>query len=158
MLLRNPFFLLTIVTYLRLGPACFSSSSHCASSIGWAKGPTAPSYNTCSPRLLGWPLHLTETLPLWNSKDKKSVSTTTRHLRHSTRERIRWPHCKKLRPMHRLLQAHLQGPDFFGSQETFLWKDPSCQIETPASLFYKAAEESLNFNILLVKIRGNMTF
>ncbi len=70
-LLRNPFFLLLIVTFLRLESACSSSSSHCAASLAWAEGPMALSYDTCSPRLLGWPLYLGETLPLWNLKDKK---------------------------------------------------------------------------------------
>ncbi len=71
MLLRNPCFLLLIVTFLRLWSACSSSSSCCAASIAWAKGPMALSYNTSSPRLPGWPLCLGVPLPPWNSKDKK---------------------------------------------------------------------------------------
>ncbi len=70
-LLRNSFFLLSIVTFLRLGSACSSSSSCFAASLAWAKRPTGLLYNTCSPRLLGWPLHLGETLPPWKSKEKK---------------------------------------------------------------------------------------
>ncbi len=45
------------------------SSSACrAASLAWAKKHTALSYDTCSPRLPGWPLHLGQR---WNSKDKK---------------------------------------------------------------------------------------
>ncbi len=71
MLLRNPFCLLLIFTFLRLGSARSSSSSWSAASLAWAEGPTALSYKTCSPWLLGCPLCLGETLPPWNSQDKK---------------------------------------------------------------------------------------
>ncbi len=70
-LLINPFLLLLIVTFLRLGSACSSSSSLCAASLAWAKWPRALLYNTCSPSLPGWPLHLGVPLPPWNSKDKR---------------------------------------------------------------------------------------
>ncbi len=45
MLLRNPFFLLLIVTFLRLWSARSSSSSCCAVSLAWEKGPTAGHYH-----------------------------------------------------------------------------------------------------------------
>ncbi len=72
MLLRNPFFLFSIVNFLQLELARSSSSScHAASLVAWAEEPTTLSYDTSSPRLPGWPLHLGVPLPPWNSKDKK---------------------------------------------------------------------------------------
>ncbi len=84
MLLRNPFFPLLIVTLLRLWSACSSSSFHCAVSLAWKRGPTALLYNTSSPRLPGWPMHLGETLVL-SLRDA---------LRCSTSKSIRWRHRK----------------------------------------------------------------
>ncbi len=97
MLLRNPFFLLSIVTFLRLGSACSSSCSCCAASLAWEKEPTALSYDTRNPRLLGWPLHLGETL--WNSKDKKCCLYKTPYVAALLRE---------LHPTRDFLQTHLQ--------------------------------------------------
>ncbi len=69
-LLSTPYFLLLIVTFLRLESACSSFSSHCAASLALAKGLTALLYDSCSPRLLGRPLYLVEILPLRKSKAK----------------------------------------------------------------------------------------
>ncbi len=84
--LQHHLFLLKRVTLLRLESACSSSSSCRAVSLAWAERPTAQLYDSSNPRLLGWPLRLGKTLPLWNSKDKKCCLYKTPYVAAPLRE------------------------------------------------------------------------
>ncbi len=130
-LLCNPVSLILIVTFLRLGSACSSSSSCCAVSLAWAKGPTALLYNTSSPRLPGWPLHLgVPPLPPWNSKDKKYCLYKMPYV--AAHVKVLGDIIAKTVPYARLpLDAPTRTRIFLGSQVTCFWGDPYWHIKTP---------------------------
>ncbi len=140
MLLHNPFFLLLIVTFLRLWPARSSSSSCHAASLASAKGLTALLYNTSSPRLSGWPLCQGVPLPPWNSKDKKCCLYKTPYV--TAPMRVLVMSSQKLRSTTKFLWTHLQEPEIFlGSQVMHFWGDPFCHIKTHTCIFYEEVYE-----------------
>ncbi len=125
-----------MVTFLRLGSARSSSSSCHAAPLVWAEKPTALLYNTCSPRLLGWPLRLGESLPLWNSKDKKCCLYKMPYA--AAPMRVLGGIIARTKPYVQLpTDAPTREPDFFGSRVTCFWGDPSHHIKTPTFIFYK---------------------
>ncbi len=106
----------------------------CIPSLG--KRAYALSYNTCSPRLPGWPLHLRVPLPPWNSKDKKCCLYDTPYVAASVR--VLGDVIAKLYPTRNFLWTHLQDP--LGSWVTWFWGDPSrhtCHIKNPTCILYK---------------------
>ncbi len=136
MLIHNPFFLLSKVTFLRLWSACSSSSSCHAVSLAWAKGPTAKLYNSSSPWLPVWLVSLVETLPLWNSKDKKCCLCKTPYVAAPVRVYVTssWNLC----PTSKFLWMHLQEPEIFlGSQVMRFSRDLSRHIKTPMWNYYE---------------------
>ncbi len=134
--LHNPFFLLLIVTFLRLWSARSSSSSCCAASLASAKEPMALLYNTSSPRLSGWPLRLGVPLPLWNSKDKKCCLYKTPYIAAPTR--VLGDIIAKTTPYNQIpLDAPTRTRIFLGSRVMRFWEDPSHHIETCMCIFCK---------------------
>jgi hypothetical protein len=106
----------------------------CIPTLG--KEPKALLYNTCSPRLLGRPLRLGETLPPWKSKDKKCCLYETPYVAAPMRQ-IGEVITRTTPYVQLPMDAPTRTGVFFGSQVTCFWRDPSCQIETPISLFYE---------------------
>ncbi len=90
MLLRNPFSLLLIFTFLRLWLAHSSSSSHCAASLAWAKGPKALLYDASSPRLPGWVTLVSRGTFATVEFQGQEVLSLQDTLHPGTRESIRW--------------------------------------------------------------------
>ncbi len=134
MQLATPFFLLLIVTFLRLESARSSSSTHRAAWQAWANGPAAPTYYiTCSPRLIEWPLCLGESLLPWNSNDKKCCLYEAPYVAAPVREIgeiiTRTPPCAWLPT-----NAPTRTRKYFGSQVTCFWKDLSRHMNTLCTL------------------------
>ncbi len=141
-LLRNLFFLLSIVTLLRVWSASSSSSSCSALFLAWARGPMALSYNTSSPRLPGWPMHLGETLPPWNSKGKKCCLYKTPCV--AAPMRVLGDAIAKATPYDWMpLDAPTRTRIFLGSRVTCFCgeQEPSYHIKTLTCISYKEVYE-----------------